>query len=68
VFLVAIVVKAQPGEHVDSLIRKFNRKVQTENLLQEIRDREHYLKPSERRQLAEAEKRRKIYRKKRLGF
>jgi len=64
----AIVVKAQPGEHVDSLIRKFNRKVQTENLLQEIRDREHYLKPSVKRQQAEAEKRRKIHRRQRLGF
>jgi len=64
----AIVVKAKPGDHVDSLIRQFNRKVQAENLLQEIRDREHYMKPSQKRQLAEAEKRRKIYRKKRLGF
>lgn len=39
-------VVAQPGESVDSLIRKFNKKVQSEGILQEIKKREHYLKPS----------------------
>lgn len=43
-------VVAQPGESVDSLIRKFNKKVQTEGILQEIKKREHYLKPSLKRQ------------------
>lgn len=42
-------VVAQPGESVDSLIRKFNKKVQSEGILQEIKRREHYLKPSLRR-------------------
>lgn len=64
----AIVVKAQPGEPVDSVIRKFNRKVQTENLMQEIRAREHYMKPSVKRQQAEAEKKRKIMRSRKLGY
>lgn len=43
-------VVAQPGESVDSLIRKFNKKVQSEGILQEIKKREHYLKPSLKRQ------------------
>lgn len=43
-------VYAQPGESVDSLIRKFNKKVQSEGILQEIKKREHYLKPSLKRQ------------------
>ncbi|MDO8486894.1 MAG: 30S ribosomal protein S21 [Candidatus Curtissbacteria bacterium] len=43
-------VVAQPGESVDSLIRKFNKKVQNEGILQEIKKREHYLKPSLKRQ------------------
>lgn len=43
-------VIAQPGESVDSLIRKFNKKVFSEGILQEIKKREHYLKPSLRKQ------------------
>jgi len=65
---VAVYVKAQPGEPVESLIRKFNRKIQNESLLQEMRRREHYLKPSVLRQRAEAEKKRKIKRRVRLGY
>lgn len=43
-------VYAQPGESIDSLIRKFNKKVQSEGILQEIKKREHYLKPSLKKQ------------------
>lgn len=64
----SIYVKAQPGETVDALIRKFNRKVHGENVMQEIRKKEHYLKPSVIKQRAEAEKKRKIKRRVRLGF
>ena len=42
-------VIAQAGESVDSLIRKFNRKVKNEGIILEIKKREHYLKPSLRR-------------------
>ncbi len=42
-------VIAQPGESVEALIRKFNKKVQNEGILMEIKKREHYLKPSLRR-------------------
>lgn len=43
-------VIAQPGESVDALIRKFNKKVQNEGILTEIKKREYYLKPSLKRQ------------------
>ena len=43
-------VVAAPGESVDSLIRKFNKKVQSEGILQEVKKREHYLKPSLKKQ------------------
>ena len=43
-------VVAQPGESVESLIRKFNKKVQSEGIIAEIKKREHYLKPSLKRQ------------------
>jgi small subunit ribosomal protein S21 len=42
-------VIAQAGESIDSLIRKFNRKVMNEGIILEIKKREHYLKPSLRR-------------------
>jgi len=42
-------VIAQAGESIDSLIRKFNRKVLNEGIILEIKKREHYLKPSLRR-------------------
>lgn len=43
------IVKANEGESADSLIRKFNKKVQQEGILTEIRKREYYEKPSVRR-------------------
>lgn len=43
-------VVAQPGESVDALIRKFNKKVQMEGIMNEIKKREHYLKPSLKKQ------------------
>ena len=46
------VVKANEGESVDSLIRKFNKKVQQEGILTELRRREFYEKPAVRRKKA----------------
>ncbi len=63
----SIVVKAGPGESTDSVIRKFQKKVVAEGLVQEIRDRIVYKKPSEKRQEYLAEKRRKIMRGRRFG-
>lgn len=39
-------VKAQEGESVDVLIRKFNKKVQADGILTELKKREFYEKPS----------------------
>lgn len=63
----SIVVKANPGESTDSVIRKFQKKVIAEGLVQEIRDRTVYKKPSEKRQEYLAEKRRKIMRSRRYS-
>jgi small subunit ribosomal protein S21 len=49
-------------ESFESLLRRFNRKVQQEGILSEIRRREHYEKPSVRRKKKEAAKRRKTAR------
>ncbi|MGA0242015.1 MAG: 30S ribosomal protein S21 [Candidatus Marinamargulisbacteria bacterium] len=37
------------GESVDSLLRKFKRKVKNEGTLKELREREYFEKPSESR-------------------
>jgi small subunit ribosomal protein S21 len=54
------VVKANEGESVDSLIRKFNKKVQQEGILMELRKREFYEKPSVRRKRAKEALERKL--------
>jgi small subunit ribosomal protein S21 len=52
-------VKLDPGESFDNLLRRFNRQVQGDRILAEVRRRRFYEKPSEARQRKEALKRRK---------
>lgn len=61
------IVKAGPGDTTDSLIRKFTRKVIAEGILTELKKREFYQKPSEKRKAKKAEVARKIYAKKMGG-
>jgi len=58
---VATIVRKKPGESDDRLIAKFRKKVQAEQLLTEIKEREFYKKPSVRKKekLAESRRRRK---------
>ena len=63
----SIVVKANPGDSTDAVIRKFQKRVIAEGLVQEIRDRSVYKKPSQRRQEYLAEKSRKIMRARRYS-
>ena len=37
------------GDNIDKALRKFKKKIQSSGLLQELRDRETYRKPSTRR-------------------
>ena len=39
----------RPGESIDSLLRKFKRKVKNAGTLQELRQREYFEKPSDKR-------------------
>jgi small subunit ribosomal protein S21 len=57
-------VRAQPGEPIDILIRKFNRKVQTEGILTDLKKHEYFLKPSARKRHEFEIKRKKTIRKK----
>jgi len=58
---VATIVRKKPGESDDKLIAKFRKKVQVEQLLTEIKEREFYKKPSvkKKERLAEARRRKK---------
>lgn len=44
------IVKAQPGDTTDSIIRKFSRKVLSEGILAELKDRERHKSDAEKRQ------------------
>lgn len=41
-----VFVKKKPNDTVDALIKKFSRKVVSEGIMQEMKRREFYLKPS----------------------
>jgi len=56
-------IKADENESFESLLRRFNKKVQQEGILSEVRRREHYEKPSVKRKRKEAAKRRKSARR-----
>ena len=55
-------VLAGENESFESLLRRFNKRVQQSGILAEARRREHYEKPSIKRKRKEAAKRRKTAR------
>lgn len=50
--MTAIIVRAKPAEKTEELIRRFQKKVLEEGVLEEYRERERYKKPAERRKEA----------------
>jgi len=52
-------VVAEENESFESLLRRFNRRVQQEGVLSEVRRRKFYEKPSVKRKRKEATKKRK---------
>ena len=62
----ATVLKVNPNEPIDVVIRRFNRLVSDEMVLVELRERQYYTKPSRRRYLEKKEKKRVLKRSKRL--
>jgi small subunit ribosomal protein S21 len=47
-------VRVQEGESIDSALRRFKRKVQTEDIIKEIKRHSYYLKPGEKRRVKQA--------------
>jgi ribosomal protein S21 len=58
----SIIVKAGPNDNTDAVIRKFQKRVALENVVQEYRDRQFHKTDSEKRQERRAERQRKINR------
>lgn len=54
-----VLVKKQPGESDDALIRKFSRKVLDAGVVNEAKRRQFYLKPSLAKKLKAEESRKK---------
>lgn len=54
-------VRAQPGDTADSLIRKFSKKVLAEGILRDLKKREFYQKPSEKRKEEKKERERRRF-------
>ncbi|MDD5730443.1 MAG: 30S ribosomal protein S21 [Candidatus Omnitrophica bacterium] len=42
-------VEVKKGESFESAMRRFKRKIESEGILRELRNRKHYEKPSEKR-------------------
>lgn len=57
----AIIIKAQPGDSTDQLIKKFKKLVLSEQLLTQLKEKEFYKKPAIRKKekLSELKRRRK---------
>lgn len=53
-------IKVRHGESLDQALRRFNKEVQRTGILQEVRDREHYVKPSEVKRMKNKELKRKF--------
>ena len=47
-------VRVQEGESIDSALRRFKRKVQTEDIIKEIKRHSFYLKPGAKRRVKQA--------------
>jgi small subunit ribosomal protein S21 len=47
-------VRLQEGESLENALRRFKRKVQTEDIIKEIKRHSYYLKPGERRRVKQA--------------
>ena len=65
-------VEIEEGEHFDSLLRRFNKKVQRDRVLSEVRRRRFFEKPSVIRKRKKAAKlrksRRQTYREQRMRY
>jgi small subunit ribosomal protein S21 len=56
-------VRLQEGESLESALRRFKRKVQTEGIIMEVKRHSYYLKPGEKRRVKQAMARKRARKK-----
>ena len=61
-------VRLQEGESLENALRRFKRKVQTEDIIKEVRRHSYYLKPGEKRRLKQAMARKRARKKESKGI
>jgi small subunit ribosomal protein S21 len=47
-------VRLQEGESIDNALRRFKRKVQTEDIIKEVKRHSYYLKPGQKKRVKQA--------------
>jgi len=47
-------IRLQEGESLENALRRFKRKVQSEDIIKEVKRHSYYLKPGERRRVKQA--------------
>lgn len=58
-------VRLQEGEPLENALRRFKRKVQTEEIIREVKRHSYYLKPGEKRRVKQALARKRARKKSR---
>jgi small subunit ribosomal protein S21 len=56
-------VRIQEGESLENALRRFKRKVQTEDIIKDVKRHSYYLKPGEKRRVKEAMARKRARKK-----
>jgi small subunit ribosomal protein S21 len=56
-------VRVQEGEGIESALRRFKRKVQTEEIIKEVKRHSYYLKPGAKRRVKQALARKRALKK-----
>ena len=56
-------IRLQEGESIENALRRFKRKVQTENIIGEVKRHSYYLKPGAKRRVKQALARKRVRKK-----
>ena len=56
-------VRLQEGETLENALRRFKRKVQTEDIIKEVKKHSFYLKPGEKKRIKQALARKRLRKK-----
>jgi len=56
-------IRLQEGESIESALRRFKRKVQSEDIIKEVKRHSYYLKPGAKARLKEALARKRAHKK-----